>query len=148
TLNPHISLDGLPAVIPTAAQPWAVFNGSRIAGISSFGFSGTNVHMLMGEVPTPEAPCTERERPAHLLGLSAKSEDGLKDLANLYETHLATSTDALADVCYTAHTGRSHFNYRLALVADHLADARTRLAAYRAEVNTSGIITGRSGNKA
>jgi amino acid adenylation domain-containing protein len=148
TLNPHISFDGLPAMIPTTTQPWAVSDGPRLAGISSFGFSGTNVHVLMEEAPTPEAPCVERERPAHLLGLSAKSEAGLKDVAHLYETHLATSTDALADVCYMAHTGRSHFNYRLAVVADDLADARSRLTDYRAEVDTSGIIAGHCGNKA
>src|SRR5262249_2523184 len=96
----------------------------------------------------PEAPRAERARPAHLLCLSARSEAELKDVASRYEAHLATSMDALADICYTAHTGRSHFYHRLAIVADHLADARARLADYQAEVDTSGIIAGRSGNKA
>ena len=50
-LNPHIELDGFPAVIPTTGRPWEPIAGRRIAGVSSFGFSGTNAHVVVEEAP-------------------------------------------------------------------------------------------------
>ena len=51
TLNPHISLAGTPLSIPTACQPWPVGTERRFAGVSSFGFGGTNAHVVLAEAP-------------------------------------------------------------------------------------------------
>src|SRR3954452_4567232 len=52
SLNPHIKLEGTRLVIPTEHVPWPRGNGRRAAGISSFGFGGTNTHMIV-EAPKP-----------------------------------------------------------------------------------------------
>jgi acyl transferase domain-containing protein/acyl carrier protein len=77
-VNPHISLDGSPLVITTESQAWPRGEMPRLAGVSSFGFGGTNAHIVLGEAPVTDgvAELTQDqvERPAHVLALSAKSE--------------------------------------------------------------------------
>ncbi len=69
--NPLISWDRHPFKIPLVRTPWPEGKGKRIAGISSFGFSGTNVHMILEEAPPSGVNEAEIERPLHLLALSA-----------------------------------------------------------------------------
>ncbi len=67
-------------------------------------------------------------RPLHLLTLSAKTPQALQALIKRYQTFLASHPDAnLADICFTASTGRSHFEYRTAIVASSLAEVTTQL---------------------
>lgn len=54
-LNPHITLEGSPFAIPTALEPWPVAEGRRIAGVSAFGFGGTNAHVIVEESPVPSS---------------------------------------------------------------------------------------------
>ncbi len=118
-LNPHISLEGTPLSIPTKLQKWAGGKERRFAGVSSFGFGGTNAHLVLEEAPAIVSLPASVERPLHLLTLSATSEKALRELAGLYQGFVASNPDAsLADICFTANTGRSQFNYRLAIVAE------------------------------
>jgi acyl transferase domain-containing protein len=131
--NPHVVLDGFPAVIPTACLPWPPAEGRRIAGVSSFGFSGTNAHVVVEEAPAPAAATGEADPPLHLLALSAGTEPALAALAGRFERHLALEPSAsLADLCYTAGTGRSHFNHRVAVIATSTEEARVALRAVAA----------------
>jgi malonyl CoA-acyl carrier protein transacylase len=132
-LNPHIASEQLPLVIPTELTPWetADTEPKRLAGISSFGFSGTNAHMVIEEAPGEEPAPPEVERPFHLLALSAKSETALAVLAGRFEHYLETHpSDSLADVCFSANTGRTHFEHRLALIIESSNQARQKLAAF------------------
>ncbi len=72
--NPHIPWADLPLHVPTTPTPWSPKGGARIAGISAFGFSGTNVHLLVQEAAAPAKTSGNPERPLHVLPLSAKSE--------------------------------------------------------------------------
>ncbi len=112
--NPMISWDKLPIRIVTEPTPWPA--GKRIAGVSSFGFGGTNAHVIVEQAPaTPQVPAA-LERPMHVLTLSAKSEAALRQLAGrMAEAVDRISSDALGDFCYSANTGRSAFEYRVAM---------------------------------
>jgi acyl transferase domain-containing protein len=127
-LNPHIPWDELPLTIPTRRISWQA--SEKFAGISSFGFSGTNAHIVLSSPPVPSRQHSEIERPHHLLALSARSETALRQLAGLYAGHLADQDMAAADIAFTANAGRSHFAYRLALPVGALEETRRKLSAF------------------
>nr|VFK14084.1 MAG: Ketoacyl-synthetase C-terminal extension [Candidatus Kentron sp. LPFa] len=155
-LNLHLEIADTPLSIPMEPTPWSDEqpNGQRLAGVSSFGFSGANAHVVLGEAPSVgwakersdmpiigeeemgtslrsfAHPTTPTERPFHLLTLSAKTGDALRELADNYATYLETHPEIpFADVCFTANTGRSHFKHRIALVAGSIEEAREQLRA-------------------
>lgn len=118
----------------------------RRAGISSFGLSGTNCHLVLEEapvrttanLPNPDmALQPQTQTQAQVLALSAKSEEGLQQLAAAYIKRLKRLNDAfLPQVCYTANTGRKHFNFRLAVVCrdtDSLIEALQQINLCKAD---------------
>ncbi len=126
--NEHIDFSNSPFYVNTKLKSWKKNETKpRLATISSFGFSGTNAHMVIEEAPEQ---LFERKRikPYYLVTLSAKHPDSLKqriiDLANYLGRHPELS---LEDVAYTLNIGRSHFHYRCALVVSHLAELKTSL---------------------
>ena len=128
TPNPHIPWDSLPVQVVTENTPWPRGQARRLAGVSSFGFSGTNVHVLLEEAPAPTARPATLERPMHVLALSARTEPALRELTRRHERRLAEADEPFADLCFTANAGRSHFEHRLAVVAESAAEARQHLA--------------------
>ena len=133
TLNPHVPWDALPVVVPTTLTPWHPPSGRRLAGVSSFGFGGTNAHVVFESAPVVEPPPAAVERPLHLLSLSAKSEPALRTLAGRFADHLGSIPGlSLADVSFTANSGRSHFAHRLAVVSATADGAREQLTAAHA----------------
>ncbi|WP_413160471.1 SDR family NAD(P)-dependent oxidoreductase [Capilliphycus salinus ALCB114379] len=116
--NPYIPWEKLPVKVPQKLTAWETETEQRLAGISSFGMSGTNVHLIVENAPIVSSEPNSIERPFHLLTLSAKTEKALQELAQSYHHFLASNSDvSLADICFTANTGRSHFDSRLAVVA-------------------------------
>ena len=88
----------------------------------------------------PEAESAEAgvERPLHLLALSAKTEPALRELAGRYADHMAAHDEQpLAEVAFSANSGRSHFSHRLAVVAHDLASVRERLTSFVAGATTA-----------
>ena len=142
-LNPHIALEGTTFVLPTQVQPWPE-RERRLAGVSAFGFGGTNVHIIVEAAPEVKKVINEIERPQHLLTLSARSEQALLTLAKRYQTQLSQTQDfpAIADICYTANTGRTHFPYRLAISAGSTLQLRERLAIFSAGKANAGVQSG------
>ena len=129
-LNPRISLAGTRIVISGKPQPWPRAQ-RRLAGISSFGFGGTNAHMIVEEAPARSRPEGLPSRPCHILTLSARTESAVKTLASRYERHLAEHPeDDLMNICFSANAGRSHFARRVAVVAENKEQLREALAAF------------------
>ncbi|MFN6465924.1 MAG: beta-ketoacyl synthase N-terminal-like domain-containing protein [Nostoc sp. DedVER02] len=152
--NPYINWDKLPVSVPTQTTPWQGVE-RRIAGVSSFGFSGTNAHVILEEAPhqvksqNPQGKGEDLiEPPLHLLTLSAKTQKALSDLASRYQNHLETSSDlAIADICYTANTGRPHFNHRLAVIASDKQELATKLSQFQAGEDVTGIFQAKLGSR-
>ncbi|NUO83084.1 polyketide synthase dehydratase domain-containing protein, partial [candidate division KSB1 bacterium] len=144
-LNPHIVLEDFPLVIPTRTQAWPRNGKPRLAGLSSFGFSGTNAHVVLQGAnedkkekepnsSLPPAPCS-------LLCLSAKSEASLRALARRYEAYLAQHDElALSDLVYSASTSRSQFEQRVALIGENVTSMRAQLAAFAKGESGAGIV--------
>ncbi len=141
--SPHIPWDELPLTVPTERTPWLAGDRPRIAGVSSFGFSGTNAHVIVEEAPTQPPARSEVERPQHLLALSAKTDVALRAVAERLQAHLTAHPDsALADVAYTANAGRSHFGQRLAVVAADADAARVALVDWLANREPPNVLQG------
>jgi microcystin synthetase protein McyG len=129
--NPYMLWDELPIDIPTKLTPWLPRNGRRLGAVSSFGFSGTNAHIVVQEASDSPLAGVVFERPYHILTLSAKTDDALCQQAVQYGQYLAEHpSESLANVCFSANTGRSHFSHRLACVAESSAQLQKDLAAF------------------
>lgn len=139
-INPRIALEETPFVIPTVENPHPLAREPIFAGVSSFGFGGTNAHIVLEKAPLTVREDSKVERKVHVLSLSAKSERALLELANRYESHLtAHPQESIADLCFTANTGRSHFSHRLAVAAESAAQLREQLQAFASGKETAGL---------
>ncbi|MBD2676938.1 MULTISPECIES: type I polyketide synthase [Nostoc] len=129
-LNPYIKIKNTPIQIPTELQQWPAQGQPRLAGVSAFSYGGTNAHVILEEAPPQVKSQNLRERSFHLLTLSAKTEPAVQALVSRYQHHLETNPKlGLADICYTANTGREHFQHRLAVVADSTEQLIEQLAS-------------------
>ncbi|HKE19326.1 MAG TPA: beta-ketoacyl synthase N-terminal-like domain-containing protein [Kofleriaceae bacterium] len=141
--NPHLGADEARIDIPTAMTPWPRGHARRVAGVSAFGFSGTNVHVVLEEAGPPPPPPAAVDRAAPdgaelaargpaLLALSAASAPALRQLAARFAARLeAEDPPELHDVCHSAGTGRMLLPVRAAIVAssrDQMARELARLA--------------------
>ncbi len=134
SLNPHITLAGMPFRFPQQLTAWPAEHGPRLAGVSSFGFGGTNAHMILAEAPRAGEIKADPAAPAaRLVTLSARTPAALQALAASYVAYLdAHPQSHLRDVAFTANTGRTHFSRRAAIVASSLAALRSQLHAVAA----------------
>ncbi|NEP12525.1 MAG: type I polyketide synthase [Symploca sp. SIO2C1] len=158
--SPNINWSQLPVKVPTEVTPWETNAKSRIGGVSSFGFSGTNAHIVIEEAPTQEKKVTvgangnspvgnypvqeeDLERSAHLLTLSAKTEAAVGDLVSSYQNYLKTYPElGLGDICYTANTSRTNFEHKLAAVASNQQELVEKLQQYQQGEEVTGIYSG------
>ena len=129
--NPHIAWDELAVRVASEAVPWARNGVARIAGVSSFGVSGTNAHVVVEEAPVEaaialasaadaaEAAPSLLPLPAWPLLLSARSEAALKGQAERLRAHVLAHPElSLADLAYSLATTRTAFEHRAAIVTD------------------------------
>lgn len=111
TPNPYIPWSKIPLRIPTEPTPWLSHEDSRYASVSSFGMSGTNVHIVLEEAKPPEY--SDFSRPHQLLLLSAKTSSALETVTQNLEKYLQSKPNVqLADVAYTLSKGRQAYSYR------------------------------------
>jgi acyl transferase domain-containing protein/acyl carrier protein len=137
--NPRFALGGTPFKIPTQAEPWLPGAQPRIAGVSSFGVSGTNAHVVIEEAPKPESGGSKSAECApgvpFVLPLSAKSEAAVRQLAAAHATSLRSgplAATSFADFAASAVYCRSHHEHRVAVVAADAAEAAELLSAFAA----------------
>jgi acyl transferase domain-containing protein/NAD(P)-dependent dehydrogenase (short-subunit alcohol dehydrogenase family)/SAM-dependent methyltransferase/acyl carrier protein len=121
------ALQGLPLKIAKCPTPWPVSARPRIAGVSSFGFSGTNAHIVIEEASSAYLE-TSWPAMAEVITLSAKSVEALKALCGRHAEYLRDHAyTSLADFAFSLNTGRSHFQHRVALLATSTREVATEL---------------------
>lgn len=135
--NPHIPFDKLPLRVQQQGEPWLWDVIPPFAGVSSFGFGGTNAHVVLQGAPdltkatSNDIYQNDQDQNYHLFTLSAKTATALQTLGKRYIDLIASEpSKTLADICLTSNKGRSHFNYRLALLVkstDQLQQQLTKL---------------------
>ncbi len=145
-LNPRMSLDGTPFVIPTENLAWPRGEKPRLVGVSSFGMSGTNAHLVLEEPPAPEpADAPPPEASSTLLPISAKSPEALRALAQSYAEVLSETEGArLSDLAYTASVRRAHHEHRLACTGRTQEEIADALAGFVRDGVARGIVQGRA----
>ncbi|UAC75603.1 type I polyketide synthase [Burkholderia contaminans] len=132
--SPLVQWDALPLEICAEASAWPRGERPRRAGVSAFGASGTNAHLVLEEAPAPALQATPSRHKVHPLVLSAKTPAALRELAGRYQRRLEAEPGLdIAAVAFSAATGRSHFAHRLAWPVTSLDDAIDKLRAFHAK---------------
>lgn len=124
--NPQIDFANSPFYVSSKLSKWESVRTPRLAGVSSFGLGGTNVHLILEEAPETET--SNDSRSCQLLVLSAKTATALERATENLAKHLKDKPDiTLADVAYTLQVGRRRFNHRRAVVCRDQANANQLL---------------------
>ncbi|NIO82504.1 MAG: SDR family NAD(P)-dependent oxidoreductase [Candidatus Aminicenantes bacterium] len=150
TPNPHIKWEEIPIEVPTERTPWPATGEPRIAGVSSFGFSGTNAHVVLEEAPRVPEDQQQEELPgdgAYLLPISAHNPEALQWVVKNYLEFLTANGSnpaiLLHDLCCTASLRRNHHLYRLALVGNTREELITQLKVFLQGESASGLYSGK-----
>lgn len=146
SLNPRIDLKNTSLEIAQESRPWTSGVRSRIAGVSSFGISGTNAHVILEEAPRnlEEALLGEELVPC-LLPISARTPEALRDLARAYHRMLVSpQSPRLVDIVHTASARRTHYLHRLSIVGNTKDELATQLAAFVEGNKPTGVAEGQS----
>jgi len=147
--NPHIVWNEIPLVIPTTLESWPSKRGPRIGSVSSFGFSGTNAHVVLEEAPErPVAVCAREWETDHAypVPISARSPEALRALAQAYRGFLGGDDSGaeplLHNISYSACLRRSHHPHRLMVVGHTRQELVESLEAFEQGESRPGLSAG------
>ncbi|SCF60018.1 hybrid polyketide synthase / nonribosomal peptide synthetase FtdB [Streptomyces sp. Cmuel-A718b] len=150
-LNPAIDPATLPYEIPTRPTDWPAHEGPARAGVNSFGFGGTNAHVVLEEAPPPTPPDRPNDVAAgrrwSILPLSARRPDALAEMAAGIRAELAGDNGpavALDDLGHTLAHRRQHLPERLAVVHSSRASLDEALAAHERGEPHPRVVHGRA----
>jgi len=131
--NPLIDFADSPIYVNSRLQSWQTEPGvPRRCGISSFGFSGTNCHVVLEEAPTLSRKSEMSQTGASIFTLSAKNNKQLLEYIDLYLYHLENNSElSVTDICYTNQLGRNHMVCRVAMIVESVEELKHKLRAAR-----------------
>lgn len=129
--NRAIPWDKIPIKVADKVNQWKKSPKPRIAGVSSFGISGTNAHVILREAPGFENSGSEEKRPFHILTLSAYKEESLPTLAAECIDYLSGTDEKIEDICYTTNISRTLFNNRAAVSGKTREEIIEKLSRYK-----------------
>ena len=142
--NPHAGLDGPTLRVQTQLGAWTS-EQPLVAGLSSFGISGTNAHAILEEAPRADVPADEHPS-AIVLPVSARTQEALRTLVSAYASELSSGSlmevDA-RDVAAQAAMGRSHFDHRFVAVATSREELLAQLQGFVRGEPRYGAASGR-----
>ena len=136
-VNPKLRLEDKGLIVQQTSEPWNTENGKhRIAAVNSFGYGGSNVHVILREVIRKKNLEEEKvNRVNSILTISARSPEALKRMARLYSNWLNDrvqdpNSSFLENLCYSLNERRSRFPHRLALSFESISEASKALLDY------------------
>ncbi|MEU6994020.1 type I polyketide synthase, partial [Streptomyces sp. NPDC046465] len=152
-LSPHVDWDTGAVEVVTEPTSWPDTGRPRRAGVSAFGISGTNAHLILEQYPEDTPEEAERPTPEHVPGavvpwvLSGRTEDALSEQARRLGEFVAGDTEALpTEVGWSLTTTRSVFEHR-AVVVGRDRDALTAgLGALAVGQASQGVVSGLAGD--
>ena len=145
--TPHVDWSAGAVSLLTEPRPWPAGDGPRRAGVSAFGISGTNAHVILEQAPVDETPESVVIEPdsATAWVLSARSEQALTNQAKRLTAHLAGNAElSSADVAWSLVTTRSVFEHRAVLVGADREHLMAELALLAAGEPGAGAVLGRA----
>ena len=133
--NPSVDFAALKLEVQTKLEPLPHPERAAVVGVSSFGFGGTNAHVVLADAPRPEAPLRfGAQMPLQLIALSARTPPALAALAAaLLEQIRAQPSVELADLAASLNRGRTPFRQRAVCLAADKAQLMAQLRALVAE---------------
>ena len=139
TPNPNIPWDDLPLRVAQELSPMSADSEFALAGVNSFGVTGTNSHVVLQELPLAsqakirDAARDQVEHPPFFLPLSAPRIEALEAMGRVWSDFLTGDegrSHSLRDICYTAGVRRTHHDHRLALVGKSREELAERLKSF------------------
>jgi acyl transferase domain-containing protein/NADPH:quinone reductase-like Zn-dependent oxidoreductase/thioesterase domain-containing protein/SAM-dependent methyltransferase/acyl carrier protein len=145
--NPHIAFDALRLAVAREAQPLVSRDGdAAIVGVNSFGFGGTNAHVVL-QAPPPVEPAAEPARAARplLLPISARDERALRAYVQGYRDRLRQDANDTANLCAAAGARKEHHAHRLVIAGASRAELLDRMRLWLRDGQAPGTWSGRAG---
>ncbi len=145
TCNPAIQLDSSPFYVNTSLRDWpAAADGPRMAALSSFGFSGTNAHVVIEEAPPQQRQPAPRS--AYLVVLSARNEAQLQEQAARLIQFCETQPQVdVGNLSFTLLLGRRLLEHRLAAIVTNPQDLVARLSKWSRIGQSAQVCVGHAG---
>jgi myxalamid-type polyketide synthase MxaD len=143
--NARIDWSKNAVAVPTKLTPWPVRSAAPIGGVSGFGITGTNAHVVLQGAPVANTQRSGRDG-SHIFLLSAHSPAALEARAASWRNRLLADSNwpaSLADLAYTASARRTHHDHRLSLVAGTRQELLDRLTGWIAKQEQSGVRSGK-----
>jgi acyl transferase domain-containing protein len=143
-VNPKVDLDKLNLKVPMELMDWPEHEGIAMAAVNSFGFGGTNAHAILAEAPEIPAISSETDELMRIFPISARSEAGLKEMAQKYHTFLeeANITNSY-DLGYSMALRRDQHPFRLGISAKNIDELKENLSDYLQDNPTLSVAQGR-----
>lgn len=142
--NPEIPFDQYHLKVPTELIPWPETTSPAMAGVNSFGFGGTNAHLILEEPPKLEQMNETVPSQEQLLTLSARAPEALADYVEQYKQFLKEGfTGALNNLCDAAANRQSHYEHRLAILGSNREEMIEGLEAFQQKEERAGVIAGK-----
>lgn len=145
TPSPDIPFGQLGLRVQGRLAPWPDSARGRFAGVSAFGFGGSNAHVVLGEAPPENVSAVEEGTGIgrRVYPLSARTESALRAVALRHAGFLRGGTAAWRDICHTAAARRTHHDCRMAVLADSGHRAAELLEGYLAGAVGGDVLVGR-----
>jgi acyl transferase domain-containing protein/NADP-dependent 3-hydroxy acid dehydrogenase YdfG/acyl carrier protein len=142
TPNPKIEWEKYPVRVAVEPLDWSHAPGRLLAGVSSFGITGTNAHLVLEEAEQAVAPVPDKGE--YLLPVSARTPEAMREQLRNYRDEIESGSSALRDICYTAGARRNHHEYRAAIRGGNRAEMVENLTAAIAGEEREGVAIGQT----